>query len=570
MSKSDLVEISIVIDDNNTLTFKVNIDKNDIEYIMNLCNELVNKYKLSEQVKKKLFILLSNEINKIKDIKKEKKLKKENNNNNTKSKNEIFNKLYYEDLNKKKERELLQQQLKKKKIEEEMKNYSFTPQINNYYKLKNDYNNQQNIGEKLYSQRKKKFGSNNKLHRVINNKLNNIENNDADFNIDLSDSKNEKKRKYIELNQFISNDSQFNNISSIEDKQLSRNSSQTKKNFKLINNRDRLNSANMNIKKENNQNNFNNRYNNLLKDFQENKKKIIMNKNNYNKNKNIVNKSINDNYYFNNLYNSINSLNKVNEKTLYNGKNSKSEKKLRNFYLNSCEKNNNNYFDKLYNDKIVYDIKQDKKTKEYYSKNFTFEPKISKGSQILMSNRNESNDQFYNRLSSSKKYSKLTNYYNYYNNIYRNNTPKENKTLNNCNSNKRLKTNNTNATERLNNHLSITVGYLDKKSNIQLKTEQNMIKKLEDLEKEKKFKEELYKKTVNSNIENYKLNEIKTIYEILNGNNINFNILFKKGIPKHIINKVVKPTCYMINDKQLEFNFQNFYLICNEFLEKYF
>ena len=115
MSKSDLVEISIVIDDNNTLTFKVNIDKNDIEYIMNLCNELVNKYKLSEQVKKKLFILLSNEINKIKDIKKEKKLKKENNNNNTKSKNEIFNKLYYEDLNKKKERELLQQQLKKKK-----------------------------------------------------------------------------------------------------------------------------------------------------------------------------------------------------------------------------------------------------------------------------------------------------------------------------------------------------------------------------------------------------------------------------------------------------------------------
>ena len=97
-----------------------------------------------------------------------------------------------------------------------------------------------------------------------------------------------------------------------------------------------------------------------------------------------------------------------------------------------------------------------------------------------------------------------------------------------------------------------------------------MIKKLEDLEKEKKFKEELYKKTVNSNIENYKLNEIKTLYKILYENNINFDILYKKGIPKHIINKVVKPTCYMINDKQLEFNFQNFYLICNEFLEKYF
>ncbi len=566
MSKCDLVEISIVIDDNNTLTFKVNINKSDIEYIMNLCNELVNKYKLSEQVKKKLFIQLSDEINKIKDIKKEKKLKKENINNSI-SKNEIFNKLYYEDLNKKKERELLQEQLKQKKIEEEMKNYSFTPQIKNYYKLKNYYNNNQNIGDKLYSQRKKKFGPNNKLHRVINNNFN-IEKNEADFNIDLSDSKNEKKRgNFIELNQYISNDSQFNNISSIEDKQLSRNSSQTKKNFKLINNREKLNSANMNNQKENNKNNFNYRYNQLLKDFQDNKKKILINKNKINNIKNNVNSSINDNYNSNNLYNSINSINKVNEKTLYKGKNSKSEKKLRTYYLNSCEKYNQNYFDKLHNDKVLYDKKQNKKTKEYYSKNYTFEPKISRGSQILMSNRNESNEEFYNRLSSTKKFSTLKNYYN---KIYKNSTQKTNKTLNNCNSNKRLKTNNTNITEKLNNPLSINVVYLDKKSNIQLKTEQNMIKKLEDLEKEKKFKEELYKKTVNSNIENYKLNEIKTLYEILIENNINFDILYKKGIPKHIINKVVKPTCYMINDKQLEFNFQNFYLICNELLEKFF
>ena len=567
MSKCDLVEISIVIDDNNTLTFKVNINKSDMEYIMNLCNELVNKYKLSEEVKKKLFILLSDEINKIKDIRKEKKLKNKNNNNNTNSKSEIFNKLYYEDLNKKKERELFQEQLKQKKIEEEMKNYSFTPQINNYYKLKNYYNNnQQNIGEKLYSQRKKKFGPNNKLHRVINNNFN-FEKNEADFNIDLSDSKNEKKRgNFIELNQYISNDSQFNNISSIEDKQLSRNSSQTKKNFKIINNKDKLNSENMNMKKDNNKNNFNYRYNQLLKDFQENKKKILSAKNNNNKKKNIINKSI-DNNNFKNLYNSINSVNKVNEETLYKGKNSKSEKKLKNYYLNSCEKNNQNYFDKLHNDKVLYDIKKNNKTKEYYSKNFTFEPKISKGSQILMSKRNESNDQFYNRLSSTKKFSTLKNFYN---NIYRSSTPKGNRTLNNYNNNKRLKTNNTNVTEKLNNAFSINVVYLDKKSNLQLKTEQNMIKKLENIEKEKKFKEELYKKTVNSNIENYKLNEIKTLYKILYENNINFDILYKKGIPKHIINKVVKPTCYMINDKQLEFNFQNFYLICNELLEKFF
>ena len=148
----------------------------------------------------------------------------------------------------------------------------------------------------------------------------------------------------------------------------------------------------MNNQKENNKNNFNYRYNQLLKDFQDNKKKILINKNKINNIKNNVNSSINENYNSNNLYNSINSINKVNEKTLYKGKNSKSEKKLRTYYLNSCEKNNQNYFDKLHNDKVLYDKKQNKKTKEYYSENYTFEPKISSGSQILMSNRNESND----------------------------------------------------------------------------------------------------------------------------------------------------------------------------------
>ncbi len=533
MSNNNIIEISIVIDDNNTLTFKVNINESDENYIFKLCDELSNKYKLSETIKKKLVIQLSNEIKKIKDNINGKKIKKDI----SKSKTEIFNKLYYQDLNKKKEKELLQEQIKLQRIEEEMKNYSFTPQINNNYKFKSSNYNQQPIGDKLYSQRKKKFGvNNNKLHRVINNNINYNNKIEADFKLDLAN--------------FYSD-----NINSNEEKNLSRNSSNNKKNNPIYNpnynNKERVFSANLKMKnnnKNNNESNYNNnKYrNNLLKDYQ---KQIITNKNKSQTNRSTVE-------------NNNNSFNKRNERTLVKGKISKSAKKLREYNFEYKI----NYFEKLHNDKKKYEKKQNEKTEEYYNKNYTFEPKISKGSKILMSNRNESQEQFYNRLSSTKKISTLKNYVN---NIYKNPQIENNNYIINDNNN-RLKTSHTNITEKLNNNLTLSCVYLDKKNNIQLKTEQNMIKNLEDIEKEKKFKEDFFKNKINSNIENYKLNEIKNIYDILNENEINFNILFQKGIPKHIINKVIKPTCYMINDKQLEFNFQNFYLISKELLDKFF
>ena len=54
MSNNNIIEISIVIDDNNTLTFKVNINESDENYILKLCDELTNKYKLSDTIKKKI------------------------------------------------------------------------------------------------------------------------------------------------------------------------------------------------------------------------------------------------------------------------------------------------------------------------------------------------------------------------------------------------------------------------------------------------------------------------------------------------------------------------------------
>ena len=95
---------------------------------------------------------------------------------------------------------------------------------------------------------------------------------------------------------------------------------------------------------------------------------------------------------------------------------------------------------------------------------------------------------------------------------------------------------------------------------------------MKEIEKVKKETEQYYKQKTNKGIENYKLNRLKEIYEILNKEKgkIDFDSLADKGIPMHIKEKVIIPTCLMINQKGLEFNFQNFYLISSEILNNNF
>ena len=136
------MEISLIIDENNSLKFDFEIDKLNDNNILNLCNNISKKYNINEQIKIKLYKHLLNEIQKIKNIIEKDKnnknnLKVKNNNNN----NEVFIKLYNQGMNKKKQKEIESENAKKEILKQEMKNLTFSPKINNYYNKKNNINN---------------------------------------------------------------------------------------------------------------------------------------------------------------------------------------------------------------------------------------------------------------------------------------------------------------------------------------------------------------------------------------------------------------------------------------------
>ena len=171
----------------------------------------------------------------------------------------------------------------------------------------------------------------------------------------------------------------------------------------------------------------------------------------------------------------------------------------------------------------------------------------------MMKKRNESPFQFYNRLSSTKSLNLCKS---------SNNPIPKNKIL----SPRRQ------ASSYITEPRGETPYYLEKKNIKEIKTEQNLLKSYQKIQTEREKSVKFYQKSINNNLEKFKLKQIKDIFEILIKENdkIDFDSLSNYNIPKHIIDKVVKPTCYMINDRNLEFNFQNFYLIANELLTNYF
>ena len=87
-----------------------------------------------------------------------------------------------------------------------------------------------------------------------------------------------------------------------------------------------------------------------------------------------------------------------------------------------------------------------------------------------------------------------------------------------------------------------------------------------------KHKEQLKsntKKKFSDNIEKFKLNNLKEIFETIYNNcktAEDFWNMEKLGIQKSIIDNLIIPTCYLMNERNLEFNFGNFYLISNELM----
>ena len=142
---NDIIDITLKIDENNTVQFNLEFNKIDQNYLNKFCDEIANNYKLDEIVKKRLYNYLEKEIKKIRLYKKEKKV--------------VFNKdsinrLYYKELEKKKINEKKIKEIKKKEEEKLIEDCNFHPKINKNIKI--NYNKESFVNRLYYDYKNKK------------------------------------------------------------------------------------------------------------------------------------------------------------------------------------------------------------------------------------------------------------------------------------------------------------------------------------------------------------------------------------------------------------------------------
>ena len=186
---------------------------------------------------------------------------------------------------------------------------------------------------------------------------------------------------------------------------------------------------------------------------------------------------------------------------------------------------------------------------------FTFTPKLNEMSKKIISKRKENNKQFLNRISTTKF---LTD-----TNILMKELQNKNRNIKMEN----IKDNTINKTSRINK-----INYSRPKSNRVLENQQNeiIITKINEMERIKKLKNNVYLKKSYQEIEKFKYDNLKNCFDILiSKDEINYDSLTEKGITETLKNKVIIPACTMIKEKNLDFNFHNFYIICKDILENY-
>lgn len=526
MSNFDAVEISLIIDDNNTKNFKLETNQINPESISNLCNQISETYSLNERAKERLFNYITKEIEAAKNYKENNKNTINNSdriNNSSKnishvnkSSELIFDRLYYQGTKAKKEREIISEKIQRAKEEEEMKNYSFAPKINSNTSLFLN-RDKRPIGDKLYSQGRKHHGfgrsqieekilkiSHNYPNEDITNSQKDTSQNCNKFVIGIDEILGDENKKIS----FDKNDELI--LSSDERTKKATKTKTAKKKSIHISNYTKEMKQVQNLKR-----------NNKIEDFKRQNPKLARSSDTGEMKENLK-------------------------------KYSKSQKKIAS--NTSTNFTGEKWFDRLYNSKQIYDTKKKEMQEDYYNQLYPFNPKLSNGSITMMKKRNESPAELYNRLSSSKTVASVKN------------------SISVCKSTERPRGRSLGAKRQQTESRSETARYLERKGIKEEKSDENLRKKIEKYENDKKIPTKFFQENSNINIERFKLNQIKEIFEILirDKEKINFDALAENGIPAHIIDKVVKPACYMINDKGLEFNFQNFYLISNELLNSFF
>lgn len=263
------------------------------------------------------------------------------------------------------------------------------------------------------------------------------------------------------------------------------------------------------------------------------------------------------------------------------------KKSLSKLYLKSKDnkEKSKNIHETLYKNAKTSRINRELYVKEFIKREFSFSPKIS----IINSKTpRESSKEFINRL--------------VYSNKIMNSKPKLNKSAMNLEHSSDLRfqlmpvhksvsrnkagfssklklTNKDGNNDNSTNLLSTTDPY-SSHSNRKYLNSSNHEKSLKDqLEKsyeKKRSIEKFYKSNFtlksNENINKFKLNNLKEIFEVIFNNCDNIDDIYDLDcceIQENLKNKLIIPCCNKMKERNLDFNFQNFYLISNEIIKNF-
>ncbi len=262
-------------------------------------------------------------------------------------------------------------------------------------------------------------------------------------------------------------------------------------------------------------------------------------------------------------------------------------KSLSKLYLNSKvnKEKNKNIHDSLYKNAQKIRIKRELYVKEFIKREYSYSPSISK---INTQTSKENSKDFINRLVNSKK--------------IMDSKPKLNKSASTFEHSSELRyqlmpihksisRNKTGLTNKL-KHISKEGNY-DNSTNLLSTTDQHSLqsnrkylnnsthdKSLKDqLEKsygERRSIEMFYKSNFTTksseNINKFKLNNLKEIFEVVFTYCDNIDDIYDldcSEIHENLKEKLIIPCCNKMKQRNLDFNFQNFYLISNEIIKNF-
>lgn len=270
-------------------------------------------------------------------------------------------------------------------------------------------------------------------------------------------------------------------------------------------------------------------------------------------------------------------------------------KKIIPFKKNNNQKKNNDSMivykfksDKYNNKKnrnIYENSKELKRAKEEHyqhiiSSEYSFRPILTEASREYISrslNKHESREEFLNRLTNSKKMKNLSlnlKKRKFSIDIKSNQTKSKNCTRRSFSSKSynvnRFTTTEETETKSYNNVHTVVTNDKDDSNRIrEVKQSKELIENIKHQQYKEKILLNNCTEKILSNINSFKLNNLKEVFEIIYNNCSNIDEIQNienYGISSKIKDKLILPTCHIMKERNLEFNFQNFFLISNEII----